>query len=197
MRLHEFKTIAEKWERNLSLEDSEIDIWSTISNATKNKSVPIYAIDNRISLFPDDTVWNFDKFENGSILNGLQMDGINTSYTNFGMRGTFFGMHVEDSLMASMNMLHFGAPKTWYSVPAAVASTLEQFSKKEIEKETACDLFIRHKALLYPPEVLRENNIPFGKVIYHVSVFIVNCSCSSSPLQNSFVYQFIFKGTPI
>lgn len=90
--------------------------------------------------------------------------GINTSYTNYGMYGTFFPMHVEDSNLASMNILHHGAPKTWYGVPAAMATKLEDISKNDIAKETGCDLFIRHKSLIYPPNVLHENGVDFGKV---------------------------------
>lgn len=54
-----------------------------------------------------------------------------------------------------------------------MAKKLENISKSEIKKYTGCDLFIRHKSLLYPPEVLRDNGIDFAKVATFLRKFYV------------------------
>lgn len=170
MLLRDYKAMAKEFEHsNLSLDEKEEKFWADLSIDFDSENecgrVPIYAIDNEISLFPSNyTTWNLNKFQGGSILSGEEMKGINTSYTNYGMYQTCFPMHVEDSNLASLNILHHGAPKTWYGVPASMATKLENIAKDDISKESGCDLFIRHKSLLYPPSVLRENGVDFGKV---------------------------------
>lgn len=80
------------------------------------------------------------------------------------MFGTAFGVHHEDSNMGSMNCLHSGKPKTWYSIPSSQANKLEDFVQGEAKRTYNCDKFIRHKSTMIPPSVLRSNGIEFGKV---------------------------------
>ncbi|XP_031625630.1 lysine-specific demethylase 4D-like [Contarinia nasturtii] len=167
MTLGQFKDLAKNFEHSeMSLAQRETNILQNLCNITKKRTpVPIYAIDNVISRFPENYPnWNLDKFQGGSILTETEMPGINKSFSNYGMFGTFFGMHAEDSNMASINMLHEGAPKTWYGIPATMKIKLEELWKTEIFNETGCDLFIKHKALMYHPKVLRDNGIDFCKV---------------------------------
>lgn len=76
--------------------------------------------------------------------------------------------HVEDSNLLSINILHHGQPKFWYGVPRKEASKLESLSK-EATNQYMCKLLIRHKLLLIPPSVLKQNGIKFGKVIPNLS----------------------------
>lgn len=108
--------------------------------------------------------WNLNTFKGGSILTGKKFPGINTPFLNYGMYATYFGMHVEDSNTISLNTLHEGAPKTWYGIPASMATNLENLSRSEIFEKTGCNLFLKHKALLYNPNLLRKNGIDFCKV---------------------------------
>lgn len=66
--------------------------------------------------------------------------------------------------MSSINIHHEGAVKTWYGVPANMAAKLESLGRDVIGRQTGCDFFFRHKALIYPPHLLQENQIDFGKV---------------------------------
>lgn len=54
------------------------------------------------------------------------LPGVNTPYLYFGMWRATFAWHVEDMDLFSINYIHFGAPKFWYSVPQGRANALEQ-----------------------------------------------------------------------
>ena len=41
-----------------------------------------------------------------------------------------FGWHVEDMNLNSINYLHFGQPKRWYSIPTRYSEKFENLSKK-------------------------------------------------------------------
>jgi hypothetical protein len=83
------------------------------------------------SLFTDETTsWNVAHLP--STLTRLLpssdkgLPGVNTPYLYFGMWRATFAWHVEDMDLFSINYIHFGAPKFWYSVPQGRANALEQ-----------------------------------------------------------------------
>lgn len=175
MSLRDYKAMAEQFEqKQMTLDEAEEKFWTMdLERENDHGRLPTYAIDNEISLFSSDyNTWNLNKFQGGSILSGKEMKGINTSYTNYGMYQTCFPMHVEDSNLASLNILHQGATKIWYGVPATMATKLEAISKDEISEESRCDFFLRHKTLLYSPKLLRENGVEFGKVSLYFYVVL-------------------------
>lgn len=93
------------------------------------------------------------------------MPGILTSYNYFGMANTFFAFHLEDGDLDSINYLHSGKPKIWYIVPGEEEKKLAHLLQ-ELFPECDCDHYLRHKNVMVPPSVLRENGIRFGKVFY-------------------------------
>jgi jumonji domain-containing protein 2 len=66
----------------------------------------------------------------------------------------------------SINYVHIGAPKIWYSIPAHHGEKLEAFVGEKYTGD-ACrkNMPLRHKALMIDPEILKENGIDVFKVI--------------------------------
>lgn len=79
-----------------------------------------------------------------------------------------FAWHTEDVDLFSLNLLHFGAPKFWYSVGPEHAGRLEQLAAAafpDVLKETRCRRFLRHKTTMLSPEQLKKAGIPFVRAI--------------------------------
>lgn len=99
---------------------------------------PMYGADMPGSLF-DDTVtsWNVSKLPNLLDVLGSKVPGVNTAYLYLGMWKATFAWHLEDVDLYSINYIHFGAPKQWYSISqedlpkfeAAMKSTLSVQNK--------------------------------------------------------------------
>lgn len=71
-------------------------------------------------MFQDVNEWNIgclntilDTVEKES---GIKIKGVNTPYLYFGMWKSTFAWHTEDMDLYSINYLHFGEPKSWYSL---------------------------------------------------------------------------------
>lgn len=78
---------------------------------------------------------------------------------------TTFAWHTEDMDLYSINYLHFGAPKTWYSVPPQMGRRLEEVANSYFAASYKnCKAYLRHKTTLMSPQVLRKHNIPYNKI---------------------------------
>lgn len=170
MTLKEFKIIAMKQnsERDGDFDSVEAKFWQQFKKGG-SKQQPIYSIDNEITRYPDEyTSWNLNKLSNiESIIhnaNGPQIPGVNSPYLNYGMKYCMFAIHCEDSYAGSINTLHEGEPRTWYTVPQSNAAKLENLVQTWTPRSISCDLFIRHKSTIIPPEILQLHGIQYAKV---------------------------------
>lgn len=78
---------------------------------------------------------------------------------------TFFGLHIEDGGLHSINFLHRGAWKMWYCIPKSEKDKLEALVKKlASELGISCTEYLRHKAMMITPRMLHENDIRFTRV---------------------------------
>lgn len=91
---------------------------------------PMYGADMPGSLF-DESInsWNVAKLPNLLDVLGQKVPGVNTAYLYLGMWKATFAWHLEDVDLYSINYIHFGAPKQWYSISQEDAPRFEQAMK--------------------------------------------------------------------
>lgn len=108
------------------LRDFERRYWRTLTFG----EAPMYGADMSGTLFTDETkAWNVARL--GDLLPKLapsncEIPGVVSPYLYFGTWRATFAWHVEDADLYSINYLHFGAPKFWYSVPQEQAERFER-----------------------------------------------------------------------
>ena len=92
---------------------------------------PMYGADMPGSLFDENitTSWNVAKLPNLLDVLGQKVPGVNTAYLYLGMWKATFAWHLEDVDLYSINYIHFGAPKQWYSISQEDAPRFEQAMK--------------------------------------------------------------------
>ena len=87
---------------------------------------------------------------------------------------SLFGWHKEDLDLYSINYLHSGAPKVWYSVDLDSNDDFEKLARanfKDCFRE--CPEFLRHKTTLIDPAVLLKNGIKLHKTHQGPREFVV------------------------
>jgi len=91
--------------------------------------------------------------------------GITTSMLYFGCYGSSFPWHTEDCDLPSVNFLHQGSPKIWYTIPASESKSFENFAKKKFPQFfKCCPVFMRHKSTHIDPKLVIQNGIKCYKV---------------------------------
>lgn len=152
-------------------EELERIYWKTLTYAP-----PLYGADLPGTLFDDDCdMWNLNKLPNLLDVLGTKVPGVNTAYLYLGMWKATFAWHLEDVDLYSINYLHFGAPKQWYSISQGDARRFEAAMKSIWPTEAkACDQFLRHKAFLISPNhLLQYFNIKVNKCVSYPGEFVV------------------------
>ncbi|KAI1826832.1 hypothetical protein F4861DRAFT_495363 [Xylaria intraflava] len=152
-------------------EELERTYWRMLTYAP-----PLYGADVLGTLFDDTTEsWNLNKLPNLLDVLGTKVPGVNTAYLYLGMWKSTFAWHLEDVDLYSINYLHFGAPKQWYSISQGDARRFEAAMKSIWPTDAkACDQFLRHKAFLISPNHLQQNfNIKVNKCVSYPGEFVV------------------------
>ncbi|KAK4701976.1 hypothetical protein P7C70_g4248, partial [Phenoliferia sp. Uapishka_3] len=139
---------------------------------------PVYGADMKGSLFDDSTkAWNVAHL--GDLLPKLapsscKIPGVVSPYLYFGMWRATFAWHVEDADLYSINYIHFGAPKFWYSVPQEQSDRFERIMEGFFPTDrTKCSQFLRHKSFLASPRVLANMGITLNRVVQLPGEFIL------------------------
>ena len=152
-------------------EELEDKYWKSL-----NFSNPMYGADMAGSLFDEHTKeWNVAKLPSLLDLLGAPIPGVNTAYLYLGMWRATFAWHLEDVDLYSINYIHFGAPKQWYSISQKDAPKFEN-AMKSIWGEDAksCDQFLRHKTYLVSPSMLKSKyGVTVNKVVHREGQFII------------------------
>ena len=160
------------------MQDLERKYWKNITFVA-----PLYGADLKGSITdPSCNSWNINRL--ASILDyvekdyGVEINGVNTAYLYFGSWKTTFAWHTEDMDLHSINYLHFGAPKFWYTIPPQYRRRFERLADglfPNLKKD--CPAYLRHKMCLISPNILRQNSIPYNKVVQHEGEFMITFPC--------------------
>ena len=137
---------------------------------------PMYGADMPGSLFDDSTeTWNVAKLENLLDVLGQKVPGVNTAYLYLGMWKASFAWHLEDVDLYSINYIHFGAPKQWYSISQEDARRFEAAMRSVWPTDSKnCDQFLRHKTYLISPQLLQSQyNIRVNRLVHHEGEFVI------------------------
>ncbi|KAH4290974.1 histone H3-trimethyl-L-lysine(9) demethylase [Parastagonospora nodorum] len=155
-------------ERCKELEDN---YWKTI-----NYGQPMYGADMPGSLFDERTTsWNVAKLPNLLDVLGTKVPGVNTAYLYLGMWKATFAWHLEDVDLYSINYIHFGAPKQWYSISQEDARRFEAAMKSIWPNDAKhCSQFLRHKTYLISPQRLEKDfNIKVNRLVHYEGEFVI------------------------
>lgn len=160
----------EQFDDEERLEFLESYYWKTL-----NFTAPMYGADSLGSLF-DDSVkeWNVSALP--SVLNHLdeKVPGVNEPYLYAGLWKASFAWHLEDQDLYSINYIHFGAPKQWYSIPQEDSEKFYNFMKEQFPEDSKnCAEFLRHKMFLVSPKLLQSNGIRCNHIVHRQQEFIV------------------------
>ena len=128
------------------------------------------------SLFDNGVAWDLRNLN--TILNkGMGEDairGVTQPYLYVGVWRSLFGWHKEDLDLYSINYLHAGAQKVWYTVDLDSNDDFEQLARdnfKDCFKE--CSEFLRHKTTLIDPAILLQNGIKLHKAHQGPREFVI------------------------
>lgn len=136
---------------------------------------PMYGADMPGSLFDDSTkIWNVSKLNDMLSSLPIKIPGVNSSYLYCGMWKSTFAWHLEDMDLYSINYLHFGAPKMWYSISQKDRHKFYEVMKDIWPEEyISCKEFLRHKTFHASPSLLMSHGIKVNKLIHHENEFVL------------------------
>ncbi|KAI2791294.1 hypothetical protein POX_c04151 [Penicillium oxalicum] len=137
---------------------------------------PMYGADMPGSLFDDSTTsWNVAKLPNLLDVIGQKVPGVNTAYLYLGMWKATFAWHLEDVDLYSINYIHFGAPKQWYSISQEDAPKFEAAMRSIWSSDAKnCDQFLRHKTYLVSPSLLKSQfGITVNRLVHYEGEFVI------------------------
>lgn len=160
--------------RHKDFDDLERKYWKNLTFVS-----PIYGADVSGSIYDEDIhEWNIGHLN--TLLDmveqecGIVIEGVNTPYLYFGMWKTTFAWHTEDMDLYSINYLHFGQPKSWYSIPPEHGKRLERLAQGFFPGSSqGCDAFLRHKMTLISPSILKKYGIPFDRITQKEGEFMI------------------------
>ncbi|EPQ27285.1 uncharacterized protein PFL1_05208 [Pseudozyma flocculosa PF-1] len=138
---------------------------------------PMYGADLKGTLFDHRTArWNVGKLDN--LLTRLRLrrklPGVTTPYLYWGMWRATFAWHVEDMDLYSINYLHFGAPKQWYSIRQADRQRFESAMAAAFPSDSRrCPHFMRHKSYLASPSFLASHGIRPLRLVHNAGEFVI------------------------
>lgn len=160
---------------NMSYDDIERKFWRSVG-FNGGLDDPMYGADMVGSLFGDDhaSSWNVNHLETPLKIIGKNLPGVSNAMLYFGCWRAMFAFHTEDMELYSINYLHYGAPKSWYSVPPKYKKRFEVMAQSYFPEEYYhCPEFLRHKTSLISPSRLKDCAIPYHTAVQEKGEFMI------------------------
>lgn len=189
MELKDFKPIADAYtlEENGSkrgefdkYKQLEEAFWKGLGSVSDTRyegmEKPLYGADLPGTLFGEDChhSWNLSNLDSTLRLLGYAIPGVTSSMLYVGMWRSMFAFHTEDYDLYSINYLHTGAPKCWYSVPPSNRSQFESYAKFAFAEDCKdCEQFLRHKNSMISPKTMKDKGINFNTVVQEPGEFVI------------------------
>jgi JmjC domain, hydroxylase len=74
----------------------------------------------------------------------------------------------------SINYIHFGAPKQWYSISQCDGEKFERVMRTHFPNDhKGCPQFMRHKTFLASPSALEQKGITVNRLVHHQGEFVI------------------------
>lgn len=117
----------------------------------------------------DNSLFQFLKQEEKANISGLTVP-----WLYFGMIFSTFCWHVEDLYLYSLNYMHYGSPKVWYSIPVNEKDKMDKYLFKKYE-ELKCKNknLVDRLTLLIDPVELINNGIKVNKTVQYPGEIIL------------------------
>ncbi|CCH43095.1 hypothetical protein BN7_2642 [Wickerhamomyces ciferrii] len=148
----------------------ERSYWKSLTYAQ-----PMYGADMIGSIF-DDTVkvWNVAHLPNALDFMDQKLPGVNDAYLYAGLWKATFSWHLEDQDLYSINYIHFGAPKQWYSIPQASKDRFDEVMRDTFTEDYKnCPDFLRHKTFLVSPAFLEARGVTVNRIVHNQQEFMI------------------------
>lgn len=104
----------------------------------------------------------------------VNLPGVNSPWLYLGMLFSTFSWHNEDNYLASINYHHMGAPKQWYGVPGAHASSFENVVRR-FYKQRLMEVpdLLHHMNTMFSPSKLKALDVPVYSLLQVPGTFVV------------------------
>jgi [histone H3]-trimethyl-L-lysine9/36 demethylase len=178
MTFESFYNFAQKnslQKKDLLYDDIERNFWRSIG-VNGGLADPMYGADMVGSLFGTDhaSSWNVNHLDTPLKIIGKNLPGVSNAMLYFGCWRAMFAFHTEDMELYSINYLHYGAPKSWYSVPPKYKQRFEILAQSLYSEEYySCSQFLRHKTSLISPSRLKDCAIPYHTAVQEIGEFMI------------------------
>lgn len=153
-------------------EEIETRFWSSLGNGS-----PLYGADVAGSIFDKGVLWNLSELKT-ILKDGLpnqEIMGVTNPYLYVGSWRAMFGWHKEDMDLYSINYVHTGHPKFWYSVDLRDNRRFEDYVISCFKDDyRECQEFIRHKNTLIHPRNLIKQGVRLKKCTQYPGEFMIS-----------------------
>lgn len=121
--------------------------------------------------FLPDSLFQFSQKDGEEVI----ISGINVPWIYYGMIFSTFCWHIENLFMYSINYLHEGEPKVWYSIAARDKERFDEYVKQKFIVHSLKDAgFIYNLNIHIDPLELTQNGIEVKRTIQYPGELIIN-----------------------